>query len=56
MVKKIPKLTTDNPQDNYQMALNFTDIGEDGWVWMRKPERTLVEVYAHSRQSTRRRY
>lgn len=43
MVRKIPKLTTDNPQDNYQMALNFTDIGEDSWVWMRQPERTLVE-------------
>lgn len=43
MVRKIPKLTTDNPQDNYQMALNFTDIGEDSWVRMRQPERTLVE-------------
>ena len=43
MVKKIPKLTTDNPQNNFEMALNFTDIGEDGWVWMRQPERTLVE-------------
>lgn len=32
-IKSVPKLTTDNPVDNFQTALNFTDVSEDGWVW-----------------------
>lgn len=42
-IKSIPRLTTDNPVDNFQTALNFTDISEDGWVWLRQPEMALTE-------------
>ena len=31
-IKSVPRLTTDNPVDNFQTALNFTDVSEDGWV------------------------
>lgn len=51
-IKSVPRLTTDNPVDNFQTALNFTDVSEDGWVWqqhrsglqrygtLRKPDRS----------------
>lgn len=42
-IKSVPKLTTDNPVDNFQAALNFTDVSEDGWVWLRQPEIALTE-------------
>lgn len=42
-IKSIPRLTTDNPVDNFQTALNFTDVSEDGWVWLRQPEMALTE-------------
>lgn len=32
-IKSVPRLTTDNPVDNFQTALNFTDVSEDGWGW-----------------------
>lgn len=35
-IKSVPRLTTDNPVDNFQTALNFTDVSEDGWVWLRQ--------------------
>lgn len=42
-IKSVPRLTTDNPVDNFQTALNFTDVSEDGWVWLRQPEMALTE-------------
>lgn len=42
-IKSIPRLTTDNPVDNFQTALNFTDVSEDGWVWLRQPEMALTK-------------
>ena len=42
-IKSVPRLTTDNPVDNFQTALNFTDVSEDGWVWLRQPEIALTE-------------
>lgn len=35
-IKSVPRLTTDNPGNNFQTALNFTDVSEDGWVWLRQ--------------------
>lgn len=35
-IKSVPRLTTDNPVNNFQTALNFTDVSEDGWVWLRR--------------------
>lgn len=32
-IKSVPRLTTDNPGNNFQTALNFTDVSEDGWVY-----------------------
>lgn len=37
-IKSVPRLTTDNPVDNFQTALNFTDVSEDGWVWLCLPD------------------
>lgn len=42
-IKSVPRLTTDNPVNNFQTALNFTDVSEDGWVWLRQPEMALTE-------------
>lgn len=42
-IKSVPRLTTDNPVNNFQTALNFTDVSEDGWVWLRQPEIALTE-------------
>ena len=42
-IKSVPRLTTNNPGNNFQTALNFTDVSEDGWVWLRQPEIALTE-------------
>ena len=51
-IKSVPRLTTDNPVDNFQTALNFTDVSEDGWVWLRQPEMALTESRATAAAST----
>lgn len=55
-IKSVPRLTTDNPVDNFQTALNFTDVSEDGWVWLRQPEMALTEYARQQHRSGLQRY